>query len=185
MCAQSLPSPTGREAMSDTEMVHAMFVTSYRRLVGQLYGVCGNLTEAEEVVAEAFARAVQHQRAFARLDNPEAWLRTVAVNVSRSRFRRSRLAAVRGRGEARGRDEVRHPVLDDDRLALVAALRQLPTTQREAIALHYLADLPIHEVATATGSPVGTVKARLSRGRAALAVLLTDNSDSSEEARHG
>lgn len=159
-------------------MVRAVFEASYRRLVGQLYGVCGDLTEAEEVVAEAFARAVQHQRTFVHLDNPEAWLRTVAVNVSRTRLRR-RLAAVRGR------DEVRHPALDDDRLVLMAALRKLPAAQREAIALHYLADLPIHEVAAATGSPVGTVKARLSRGRAALAVLLADNSDCSEEARHG
>jgi hypothetical protein len=66
----------------------------------------------------------------------------------------------------------------------MAAIRKLPAAQREAVALHYLADLPIHEVAEATGSPVGTVKSRLSRGRAALAVLLADLPDSSE-ARHG
>jgi RNA polymerase sigma-70 factor (ECF subfamily) len=139
--------------------------------------VCGDLTEAEEVVAEAFARAVQHQRTFARLDNPEAWLRTVAVNVSRSRFRR-RLRVV-----GTERDVTQQPALDDDRLALMAALRQLPRAQREAIAFHYLADLPVHEVATATGCPVGTVKARLSRGRAALAVLLAEAPDPSEEVR--
>ena len=179
MGAQPFQPLTGHEGMSDTDMVRAVFEASYRRLVGQLYGVCGNLTEAEEVVAEAFARAVQHQRTFVHLDNPEAWLRTVAINVSRTRFRWRQLAAVRGG------DEVRHPALDDDRLVLMAALRKLPTAQREAIALHYLADLPVHEVAAATGSPVGTVKARLSRGRAALAVLLADNHDSSEEARHG
>lgn len=173
------PQPLTGEAMSDTDVVRAVFEASYRRLVGQLYGVCGDLTEAEEVVAEAFARAVQHQRTFVRLDNPEAWLRTVAVNVSRTRFRRRRPAAVRGR------EEVRHPALDDDRLVLVAALRRLPAAQREALALHYLADLPLHEVAAATGAPIGTVKARLSRGRAALAVLLADSYDSSEEARHG
>lgn len=177
MGVQPFPPLPGREGMSDSDRVRAVFEASYRRLVGQLYGVCGDLTEAEEVVAEAFARAVQHQRSFVQLDNPEAWLRTVAVNVSRTRWRR--------RASVRGRDEVRHPVLDDDRLVLMAALRKLPAAQREAIALHYLADLPIHEVAAATGSPVGTVKARLSRGRAALAVLLADNSDSSEEARHG
>lgn len=165
--------------MSDTDVVRAVFEASYRRLVGQLYAVCGDLTEAEEVVAEAFARAVQHQRTFVRLDNPEAWLRTVAVNVSRTRFHRRRPVAVPGR------DEGRHPTLDDDRLVLVAALRLLPAAQREAIALHYLADLPVHEVAATTGVPVGTVKARLSRGRAALAVLLADTHDSSEEARHG
>ena len=67
----------------------------------------------------------------------------------------------------------------------MAALRQLPAAQREAIALHYLADLPINEVAAATGVPVGTVKARLSRGRAALAVLLADTPDTSEGVRHG
>ena len=163
--------------MADSDAVRAVFEVSYRRLVGQLFAVCGDLAEAEDVVAEAFARAVQRRKAFEKLDNPEAWLRTVAVNLSRSRFRR-RLRAV-GASEA-----PRPPDLDDDRLALMAALRQLPAPQREAIALHYLADLPIHEVAAATGAPVGTVKARLSRGRTALAVLLADAPDTTEEVRH-
>ena len=82
---------------------------------------------------EAFARAVQHQRTFGRLDNPEAWLRTVAVNVSRTRHRRG-LRIVH-----REHDQAHRPTLDDERLALVAALRRLPTAQREAIALFYLA----------------------------------------------
>ncbi|HSV40197.1 MAG TPA: sigma-70 family RNA polymerase sigma factor [Nocardioidaceae bacterium] len=163
--------------MTDTDAVHEAFEASYRRLVGQLYAVCGDLTEAEEVVAEAFARAVQHRRRFEQTDNPEAWLRTVAVNVSRTRHRRRLL------GSRLERTEVRHPEIGDDRLALVTALRQLPAAQREAIALHYLADLPVHEVAAATGAPVGTVKARLSRGRQALALLLNDNNP--EEARRG
>ena len=179
MSVQPSGALSGREVMSESDTVQAVFEASYRRLVGQLYGVCGDLTEAEEVVAEAFARAVQHQRSFAGLENPEAWLRTVAVNVSRTRYRRSQLPL------RQGRDEVRHPPLDDDRLALMAAMRRLPRAQREAIALHYLADLPIHEVAEATGSPVGTVKARLSRGRAALAVLLADTADTTEEVRYG
>jgi RNA polymerase sigma-70 factor (ECF subfamily) len=174
-----VPTLLAREAMSDTDVVRVVFEASYRRLVGQLYGVCGDLVEAEEVVAEAFARAVQHQRTFARLDNPEAWLRTVAVNVSRSRFRGRQRAA------ARGRAEVHPPTLGEDRLLLVAALRRLPAAQREAIALHYLADLPVHEVAEATGVPVGTVKARLSRGRVALAALVADERDSTEGAHHG
>ena len=40
--------------------------------------------------------------------------------------------------------------------------------------LHHLADLPVHDVAREVGVPEGTIKARLSRGRAALAVLLAD-----------
>jgi RNA polymerase sigma-70 factor (ECF subfamily) len=38
-----------------------------------------------------------------------------------------------------------------------------------AIVLHHLCDLSVEQVASETGAPVGTVKARLSRGRAALA----------------
>ena len=165
--------------MTDTDTVRAVFEASYRRLVGQLYGVCGDLTEAEEVVAEAFARAVQHQRTFVLLDNPEAWLRTVAVNVSRTRYRRRRMALVRERAD------YHDPPLDDEHLTLIAALRKLPAAQREAIALHYLADLTINQVAETTDVPVGTVKARLSRGRAALAHLLAETPDQPQEARHG
>ncbi len=102
----------------------------------------------------------------------------MAVNLARSRWRRvrlwnglvPRLVGHDGRGPASG-------LADDlaaDRVALLDALRRLPDSQREAIALHHLADLPVHEVAATLGVPTGTVKARLSRGRAALATLLTE-----------
>jgi len=57
-------------------------------------------------------------------------------------------------------------------VALVAALRQLPEPQRQAIVLHHLLDLPIAQIAAETGVAVGTLKARLARGRAALAAIL-------------
>lgn len=158
----------GRES---DDPIQRCFDVSYRRLVGQLYGVCGDLAEAEDVVSEAFARAVSRRRTFERLDNPEAWLRTVAVNLARSRHRRRKVGE-RLADRAPGSGPGRRPDLSEDRLALVAALRGLPGQQRETLALHYLADLPVAEVATALGVPVGTVKARLSRGRTALAAAL-------------
>lgn len=151
--------------------IQRCFDASYRRLVGQLYGVCGDLSEAEDVVAEAFARAVSRRRTFERLDQPEAWLRTVAVNVARTRHRR-RVLGERLLGRAHRPDVGHQPWLSDERMALVQALRELPLAQRETLALHYLADLPVAEVATTLGVPVGTVKARLSRGRAALAAVV-------------
>ncbi|WP_306102524.1 sigma factor-like helix-turn-helix DNA-binding protein, partial [Streptomyces acidiscabies] len=69
-----------------------------------------------------------------------------------------------------------------DRTVLVAALRQLPTPQRMAIVLHHLCDLSVEQVASETGAPVGTVKARLSRGRATLAKHLAVD-DARDEAR--
>lgn len=172
--------------MGADEGLRRLYDAAYRRLVGQLYAVCGDLAEAEDVVQEAFARAVAQGGRFDRLDNPEAWLRTVAVNVARTRHRRR--ATGRRLGWARADStESRHPAdLTDDRLALVAAMRELPTGQREALALHYLADLPVHEVARTLGVAVGTVKARLSRGRTALAALLSESltADAEEEAPH-
>lgn len=66
------------------------------------------------------------------------------------------------------------PGVSADHVALIAALRRLPYGQRAAVALHYLADLPVAEVAETLQVSVGTVKSRLSRGRAALAALLGD-----------
>lgn len=153
------------------DAVERSFTASYRRLVGQLYGVCGDLTEAEDVVSEAFVRAVTHRRSFENADNPEAWLRTAAVNLARTRHRRS----VLGRRLVRQSEPPvapRGPELSAERLALVAAMRRLPFAQREALALHYLADLSVNEIASSLGVALGTVKARLSRGRAALAEIL-------------
>jgi hypothetical protein len=74
----------------DVESVRDLFHASYRRLVGQLTAVTGSHAEAEDAVQEAFVRAVDRARSVRRTDTAEAWLRTVAVNVARSRFRRNR-----------------------------------------------------------------------------------------------
>ena len=60
----------------------------------------------------------------------------------------------------------------DDTVTVVAALRRLPEAQRRVIVLHHLLDLPIAQIAAETGVSAGTLKARLSRGRAALATIL-------------
>jgi RNA polymerase sigma-70 factor (ECF subfamily) len=59
-------------------------------------------------------------------------------------------------------------------VALLAALQRLPEEQRRAIVLHHICDLPVKDVASEVGAPEGTIKARLSRGRTALAALLGD-----------
>ena len=143
-----------------------LYTASYRRLVAQLHAVTGNRQEAEDVVQEAFMRALGRWPDVRTYDNPEAWLRTVALNLARSRFRR----AVRGVAAL-----VKHgvpqaePELSPDHVALMTAMRELPEAQREALVLHHFVGLSVDEVAASVGAPSGTVKARLSRGRAALA----------------
>ena len=89
---------------------------------------------------------------------------------------------------SRARAYLRHgptqdmPAISTDTVAVVEALRQLPEEQRVAIALYYLLGMPVTEVARETGAPVGTVKARLARGRAALAGLLAIDSGEAADA---
>ena len=153
--------------MSDIE-IQELYATSYRRLLGQLIGVTGNVAEAEDVLQEAFVRGLDHPRRLLGADNPEAWLRTVAVNLARSRWRRAqRLVGLAPRLVDAPRESD-----TDGHMVLLQAVRALPAGQREAIALHHLADLTVEQVAATLGLPTGTVKARLSRGRAALSALL-------------
>ncbi|MBB5110611.1 sigma-70 family RNA polymerase sigma factor [Micromonospora echinospora] len=158
--------------MPDGDVIAEVYAGSFRRLVVQLYAVTGDLSEAQEAVQEAFTRALTTPGRFARLDNPEAWLRRVAVNVARSRHRRRRVLD-------RLLLRIGPPPAVADRspehLALLAAMRELPEAQRTALAMHYLVDLPVEEIATTLGVSTGTVKSRLSRGRRALAALLTDS----------
>lgn len=155
--------------MSDAA-IQNLYAASYRRLLGQLIGVTGSVTEAEDVLQEAFVRGLDHPRRLLGADNPEAWLRTVAINLARSRWRR----AQRFIGLAPLLVEEPPDADTDGHVVLLAALRRLPSGQREVIALHHLADLSVEQVASTLGLPVGTVKARLSRGRAALSTLLAE-----------
>jgi RNA polymerase sigma-70 factor (ECF subfamily) len=155
------------------ETLQQLYEGSYRRLVAQLAAMTGDVGEAEDLVQEAFARAVGRWETLRRYDNPEAWLRTVAMNLARSRWRRAtRGTAVLLRLRAAHEEA---PPPSPDHVTLVEALRGLPATQREALVLFHIADLSVEDIARQLGVPSGTVKARLSRGRAALAEVLRDD----------
>lgn len=157
---------------SDTAVEFDVFFSSRGpTLVRQLHAMTGDLTLAQDCVQEACARAWQRWSVVSRYDDPAAWVRQVAWRLAISRLRRVRVGIGLLRRHGPPPDE---PELSPDRVALLAALRELPEAQRRAIVLHHLCDLSVEQVAAETEAPVGTVKARLSRGRAALAALLTD-----------
>lgn len=156
--------------MPDAEGFDEFYRGSRQRLLGFVYVLTGDLAEAQDAVQEAYVRAWQRWSTVRRYDDPEAWVRVVASRIAVSRWRSLR---------SRARAHLRHgaqesiPEPSTDTVEVVAALRRLPEEQRTAIALYYLLGMPVAEVARETAAPVGTVKARLSRGRAALAGLLT------------
>ena len=155
-----------------TEDDFASFHASvFGRLVGQVSLVTGDRHEAEDVVQEALARASVRWARLRRYDLPEAWVRRVALNLAanHARQRRRRLAALLRLGPPPP-----VPAGDVTDVALTEALRTLPVGQRQALVLHYLLGMPVAEVAAALRVPAGTVKARLHRGRRALAARLED-----------
>jgi RNA polymerase sigma-70 factor (ECF subfamily) len=165
----------GAAASSDRaaaeQALAALYHSAFRRLVIQLYAFTTDLTEAQDVVQEAFARALARPRGLADVDNPEAWLRTVAINVVRRRWRRRQLLNVIMLHD-RPVQAVVAAAPGPERADVRDALATLPRVYREVIVLHYFADLPVEEVAGLLQVPVGTVKSRLSRGRSQLAARL-------------
>ena len=155
------------------------------RLLHVLYAMTGDLAEAQDVVQEAYARAWQRWSTVSEYDDPAAWVRTVAWRLAISRRHKAR-----NRISAAIRLHATQPAItapSADTTSIVAALRQLPEAQRRALALHYLCDLSVEAVAEETGVSTGTVKSRLSRGRAALAGLMGEQTDrlAIQEAVHG
>jgi RNA polymerase sigma-70 factor (ECF subfamily) len=147
----------------------------YEGLVLTAYAMTNDLGVAEEITQEAFAVAYGRQGRVRRADSPEAWLRTVVMNLARRRFRRrATLDRILRRQQAEPPPRTPSP---DEHLDLHTAIRGLGQEHRTVVVLHYLADLPVDEVAALLGVPVGTVKSRLARARAALAERLRTEVD--------
>jgi RNA polymerase sigma-70 factor (sigma-E family) len=129
----------------------------------------GDQDTAQDLVAEAFARAWASWRTVSRHPAPAAWVVRTALNASVSRWRRRRreipvpdLALVADRpaaGETAGSGV-------DPRI--MAALMRLPVRQRQVVALRLFLDLETAGTAKVLGVAPGTVQAHLGRAMAAL-----------------
>jgi RNA polymerase sigma-70 factor (ECF subfamily) len=146
------------------------FDTFYRgtaqRLLRYAYGLTADAAEAQDLVQEAYARAWSRWRRLRGYDDPEAWLRLVVTRLARDWWRR---AKVRREVAAAQGPPASAPPPGDNVVMIVDALRTLAPAYRRALALHYLLDRSIAQIAAETSASEGTVKSWLARGRTALA----------------
>jgi RNA polymerase sigma-70 factor (ECF subfamily) len=160
-------SSTALHHVSDFD---AFYQRSYVRTFRTIRMLCASSAEAEDAVAEAYARALARWDEVGGMDLPEAWVRRVAMNQATDQHRsrmRERLAWPRfGAPVPQAGPE------DADPTDLVVALRRLPPRQRHVLVLYYIADRSVADIAAELSLPAGTVKAHLSRGRGRLAALL-------------
>jgi RNA polymerase sigma-70 factor (ECF subfamily) len=161
----STPSPVRGAAIG--MLFDDFFRSEYPRLVPMLHGVVGDRGQAEDLAQEALAIAQREWGKVSGYELPGAWVRRVALNrASNVRRRRDReVVALRRAGDPE--PTVEEPAAVDTHLwRLVSAL---PLRQRGAVALHYIEDRPLHEVAEILECSEGSVKTHLSRARETLA----------------
>ena len=155
--------------------VEALFRSEYRSLVRLASLLLDDRGAAEEVVQDAF---VKLQVGWDRVRDPArapAWLRSAVLNGARSRLRhrsvrRRHLQPVPDAHESAAAGAER----SDEQRRVLAALRTLPTRQREALVLKFYAELSEAETAAAMGVSAGSVKTHVHRGLAALERLLEE-----------
>jgi RNA polymerase sigma-70 factor (ECF subfamily) len=140
-----------------------------RRLARYAYGLTGDPAEAQDLVQEAYARAWQRWRRLSGYEDQEAWLRLVVNRLATDRWRR---LGVRRARAAADRPPPYSPPPSENTVLLVGAMRTLPMIHRRALAMHYLLDRSVSEIAAETGVSTGTVKSWLARGRESLAAVL-------------
>lgn len=138
------------------------------RLVGLLTSIGGSRADAEEVAQDAYVKLLPRWESVRHYDDPEAWVRRVAIRLLISRYRRARVArAVLPRLAHRDEEP---PATGEVELA--ALLATLNPQHRAVVIMHYVLDLPVEQISEELGVPPGTVKSRLARARTALEPLL-------------
>ncbi|WP_341720953.1 sigma-70 family RNA polymerase sigma factor [Micromonospora sp. FIMYZ51] len=168
--------------MRDAAEFDAFYSASVQRVLGHLYAMIGNRAEAEDAVAEAYARAWDRWAAVRECGSPEAWVRRVAYRSAVSAWRKT---VNRLRAHRREATEHRVDAISVDHVAVVAALRHISAEQRRAVVLHHLVGLSVAEIAVEVGTNENTIKTRLARGRRALAEQLAEREYHSAERGRG
>jgi RNA polymerase sigma-70 factor (ECF subfamily) len=151
----------------------AFFAAHHDIVLRSLTAVAGNDHDAAvDATQDAFIKAHARWSTIRTYDQPEAWVRRIAINSSRDRRRSDRR---RRRREAAVDASIVAPddaVAGTERIDADAAmgelLAELPVRQREVAALYYVDDRSIDEIAELLGITAGTVKSQLAEARARL-----------------
>jgi len=160
----------GRLSWRREESFRAAFVELWPAARGVARRLVGDPTVADDIAAEALARTFARWDRIETLPHRQAWVLRVTTNLALDTLRRRQPPIV-----------VSAPTHPEDqtavRVALAAALRQLPTRQREVVVLRYLGDYSEEDVATALGIGRGSVRSHMQRGLQTLRRNLGDDFD--------
>ncbi|CAN5640134.1 hypothetical protein BH10ACT2_BH10ACT2_22090 [soil metagenome] len=152
--------------MTDFE---ALYRREYPRMVALAASMCGSREVGAELAQEALLRAYREWPRVSALDRPGAWVRRTTINLAIDAHRRHA-------GEQRGLPKIapQVPVAEgfgiDDRFWVL--VRALPERQSAVVALRYMEDLSLDDIAQILEVSVGTVKSTLFSAKCSLAASL-------------
>lgn len=157
-----------------TETFEAFFRAEFPKMVAIALGLTGERETARDLAQEAMLRGYQRWDTVGQFERPGCWVRRVLINLATDHHRRR--GTERANMSRLASDQ--HVVLDDpaDQRWWVA-VRSLPERQRAAVALHYLEDRSVADVAEILGISEGTVKSTLSKARRKLEQQLTEEKE--------
>jgi RNA polymerase sigma factor (sigma-70 family) len=158
-----------RGAGLDDAELRGFLTREYPRVVNAVALASGSYPAAEDAVQEALVRAWMRSERGERLESLPAWVAAVALNQTRSGWRRA-MAERRARRRIAESGPTAEP--SADHVDVARALEALPRRQREVAVLRYLLEMSTAEVAAALGIGEGTVKSSLARARAHLVDVL-------------
>ncbi len=162
-----------------------MFQNLVRNQTDRIYNLAlwktGDITLAEDATQETFLRAWRGLDRFRSEASIETWLYRIALNVCATLLKREGKLDLLDRvvdleeQPAGNETPVEFVEAMSRREAIQATLRRLPRAQAEAIALYYLREFKVQEVAEIMSQPLNTVKSHLRRGKQRLRVLLKES----------
>lgn len=169
-----------KRALRGDREASEIFVRTYQHsLYNYILRMCGRPDVAEDVVQEAFVRALTGLERFDPKFRFSTWLfvigRRVYLNLIQKHRPDSNSELVEARGSDNGAPEsqlTRSDASGSIRDSLQAALTALPPDQREVLILFHQQEWSIRVIAQHLGIPEGTVKSHLHRGRKRLRILL-------------
>ena len=158
------------------ETFEAFYRKEFAAVVGLAFALSGSRSGAEDLAQEAFLAAHRNWDRIAGYEKPGAWVRRVVANLSVSALRRG-AAETKALARAALGQRAELPDFGSSDPGFWNAVRSLPRRQSQVVALFYLEDLPIADVADILDMSPGTVKRHLHDGRRTLARRLRIQED--------
>jgi len=151
----------------DREQFEEFMTSRWPGLVRLAFGLTGDRWLAEDLAQTALASAYASWWRVCRADDPDAYVRRILINASKSRLRRRRVSEQPAATAPEA--AVSDPTTSvDERSALLAALQELPRRQRAVVVLRYLEDLTDAQTGALLGCSASTVRSQAARALAKL-----------------